>query len=198
MQSNKSSRITALAYLLISICTFQMIPAQTLVNSSFEGQPQEAFVPVGWTPCSSLTTPDIFPGVWGVTLDPAHGDSYMGLITRSDGSNESVGQRAPSILKKDRCYTFSIYIAASDTYAGFNDAVKCRIWLGSKSCQRRQLIFESQPLQNSYWNNQRIKFTPEMESSFIIIEAAFPKPEQNARGNILLDGMSKILPCDRT
>jgi len=198
MQSNKSFRLATFAFLMMSICKFELIPAQSLVNSSFEGQPQEAFVPVGWTPCSSLTTPDIFPGVWGVTLDPAHGNSYMGLITRSDGSNESVGQRLPSKLEKDRCYTFSIYIAASETYAGFNDAIKCRIWLGSNSCQRRQLIFESQSLKNSFWNNKRVKFTPEFESSFIIIEAAFPTPKQNARGNILLDGMSAILHCDRT
>ncbi len=172
--------------------------AQSFINPSFEGEPQEAFVPVGWTPCSPQTTPDIFPGVWGVNMDPAEGDTYLGLITRADGSNESIGQRIPITLEKDRCYTFSFFLNASDTYAGFNQAIQCRLWLGSSSCQREQLIFESEPISSPYWKKRSIRFYPDKKHKFLIIEAGFPTSDQKARGNILLDGLSQILPCDRT
>ena len=172
--------------------------AQSWVNPSFEATPQEAFTPVGWTPCSPETTPDIFPGVWGVTMDPADGSSYLGLITRSDGSNESIGQRIPILLEKDRCYTFSFFLSTADTYAGFNEPILCRIWLGDHSCQRNQLIFESDPLKTPYWNKKSVRFSPLYDAKFLIIEAGFPSSDQTARGNILLDGITSILPCDRT
>jgi len=192
-------RLVVIAVTLVLITSsHEMLYAQSWTNPSFEAEPQEAFVPVGWTPCSPQTTPDIFPGVWGVQIDPAQGKSYMGLITRSDGSNESVGQRIPLKLEKERCYFFSFFLSTADTYAGFNDPIRCRIWLGSSSCRREQLLFESAPLEEPDWEKIVVRFTPEIEGKFIIIEAGFPSPAQKARGNILVDGISPILPCDRT
>lgn len=185
-------------WLFILFCNSGYLVAQSFVNPSFEAEPQEAFVPVGWSPCSPQTTPDIFPGVWGVNMDPADGESYLGLITRSDGSNESIGQRIPIALEIDRCYSFSFFLTSSDTYAGFNQPIQCRIWLGSSSCRREQLIFESDPITSPYWQKQSIRFIPKTDHKFLIIEAGFPTAEQKARGNILLDGLSQILPCDRT
>ncbi len=172
--------------------------AQSWANPSFEGTPQEAFIPVGWTPCSPATTPDIFPGVWGVNRDPANGSSYVGLITRSDGSNESIGQRVPINLEKGKCYTMSFYLASSDSYAGFNEPIKCRVWLGRNSCQPQQLIFESNLLKDPNWKKETIRFIPEKNHRFLIFEAGYPSPSQSTRGNILLDGLSPIIPCDQT
>lgn len=172
--------------------------SQSWANPSFEGAPQEAFIPVGWSPCSSATTPDIFPGVWGVNRDPAEGSSFVGLITRSDGSNESIGQRVPIKLEKGKCYSISFYLATSDSYAGFNEPIKCRMWLGQNSCRPQQLIFESELLEDPAWMKRTIRFFPEESYEYLIIEAGFPSRSRKARGNILVDGLSMITPCDQT
>jgi len=182
---------------IVSLVSVALVPGQSFVNPSFEGEPQEAFVPVGWTPCTANTTPDIFPGVWGVNMDPADGATYMGLITRSDGSFESVGQRLPVVVEGGECYSFSFYLAKSDTYAGFNDPIRCRIWLGSSSCLREQLIFESDPLEDVDWRKEDIRFEADKDQQFLIIEAGFPTKLRKARGNMLIDGLSSIIRCDR-
>ncbi len=183
--------------ILVSCVSTVILPGQSFVNPSFEGEPQEAFVPVGWTPCAVNTTPDIFPGVWGVDMDAADGSTYMGLITRSDGSYESVGQRLPVVVEGGECYTFSFFLAKSDTYAGFNEAIRCRIWLGSSSCVREQLIFESDKLEDTDWRKEDIRFKAEKNHQFLIIEAAYPTKSRTARGNMLIDGLSSIIRCDR-
>ena len=58
----------------------------TILNSSFEGEPADATVPQGWMACQEGTTPDILPGYWGVYTYPANGDTYLGLITRGNGT----------------------------------------------------------------------------------------------------------------
>ena len=57
-----------------------------LENASFEDEPQDATMPQRWHSCKRGSTPDILPGFWGVYLEPYDGDSYVGLITRQDGS----------------------------------------------------------------------------------------------------------------
>ena len=64
-----------------------------LTNASFEGEPQDATVPTGWFACELGTTPDILPGFWGVYSESSEGETYLGLITREDGTFESIGQR---------------------------------------------------------------------------------------------------------
>ncbi|NJK84417.1 MAG: hypothetical protein HC912_12160 [Saprospiraceae bacterium] len=107
-----------------------------LSNTSFEGQPDDATIPVGWFACTPSTTPDILPGPWGVYQEATEGDTYMGLITRGDGTFESIGQRLPKAIKAKECYKFSLDLAHSDTYAGYSEPIKLRIWLGQQKCEK--------------------------------------------------------------
>lgn len=182
-------------FILIMLPVITM--GQQLVNSSFEGEPQDAFIPVGWHKCSPNTTPDILPGIWGVYKEAADGETFMGLITRSEGSFESIGQRMPLELEIDQCYKFSIFIAHSDTYAGFNDTIRFRIWGGEDKCRRTQLIYESDVIKHTNWKQYLIEFTPETELNYIIIEAAFPKGRDDKRGNIIFDRIDDIRKCDQ-
>ena len=93
-----------------------------LDNASFEGEPQDATTPVGWLPCERGTTPDILPGPWGVYQEASDGDTYVGLITRDDGTWESIGQRLKQTLQPKDCYTFFLDLAHSNTYAGIQFA----------------------------------------------------------------------------
>ena len=71
-----------------------------LNNASFEGVPQDATTPSGWQECELGTTPDILPGFWNVYTEASDGETFIGLITRDDGSFESIGQRLSSPLKE--------------------------------------------------------------------------------------------------
>ena len=169
-----------------------------LSNSSFEGEPRDATVPQGWMGCKEGTTPDILPGYWGVYNEPSDGDTYVGLITRANGTWESIGQRLSQALKKDECYTWSLDLAHSDTYSGYNGPLKLRIWASKTKCQKDQLIYESPLIEHLDWETYQVKFTATGEYRYILMEAFHSEDRFSYEGNILIDRLRGIKSCDRT
>ena len=168
-----------------------------LTNSSFEDTPADATVPKTWIPCEKGTTPDILPGFWGEYEEAQQGNTYVGLITRSDGSFESIGQKLSSSLTKDQCHTFKIQLAKGSTYAGFNKPLKLRIWVGNEICDKAQLIFTSMEITHSDWKSYIIEFTPKENYKYFRIEAFYKDGEFSYMGNILIDNISSIIKCNR-
>jgi len=166
----------------------------TLQNPSLEDTPSDAMIPFGWLMCADGTTPDILPGFWGVYNTPSDGSTFMGLITRPDGSFESVGQRLTPAMVSNECYKISLDLAHSNTYAAYNKPIQIRIWLGSKKCKKDQLIYESDIIKNGDWKRQHIDFTPDGNYKYIIFEAY---TKSITKGNILIDNISAIYKCDR-
>lgn len=180
--------------LLFSIGTY--LDAQIKINNSgFEDEPADARTPMGWFNCERGTTPDILPGVYGIYKESDEGNTYMGIITRADGSFESIGQRLSSKLKKESCYYFQLSLAQAEQYVGYEEPIKLRIWISSKKCGKDQLVFESPYIENAEWKNFNAKFTVDKTAKFIIIEAFHPV--EGTKGHILIDNMSYILPCLR-
>ncbi len=169
----------------------------TLVNPSFEDQPGDATTPQGWFVCENYTTPDILPGYWGVNNEPVDGDTFMGIITRQDGSFESIGQKMSQSMAKDYCYSFDIDLAHSKTYAGFNKPIKLRIWLGTSKSGRDQLIFESKFIDHAEWRTYTIDFTTKGTYRYIRIEAFYEEGDFSHKGNLLLDNMTVITRCNK-
>ncbi len=168
-----------------------------LDNASFEGPPSDATVPVGWLPCEPGTTPDILPGFWGVTLDPSDGDTYVGLITRGDGSWESICQRLPLSISSGTCYQFTIDLAYSRIYAGYNNPLQLRIWGGTSKCQKGQLLWESKRIESEDWETFPIQFTAEKRINYLILEAFHKEGRFSYRGNILIDHITPLKNCAR-
>ena len=168
-----------------------------LNNASFEGSPMDATVPVGWFPCESGTTPDILPGPWGVFTEASEGQTFVGLITREDGSWESIGQRLNKSLKVKECYSFSVDLAHSKTYAGYDQPVKLRIWGGLRKCEKSQLLFESRFIDNSEWETHKVSFSAKVPINYILIEAYYRSTSFSHRGNILVDNITPIKKCIR-
>ncbi len=198
----KPKKITAtmnLYSLFFTICmmTWGSTCAAQLIfnNPSFEDEPSDATVPMGWFPCEPGTTPDIGPGPWGIDLEAEEGETYVGLITRSDGTYEAIGQRFPDVLEKELCYTFKLSAAACDTYSGFNGRVKFRVWGGTKKCKRSQLLYESETIDYTEWKEHEINFTAEKKLKYVIIEAY--TDEGPIRGHILLDNITNITKCNK-
>ncbi len=190
-----------LLILLITILfNFQYVQGQIFLNnSSFEGIPMDASVPVGWFPCTDRTTPDILPGPWGVILEASEGETFVGLITREDGSYESIGQRLKSPLMPNECYLFSLDIGHSNSYAGrrYANPLKLRIYIGPSRASKDQLIYESDFIEEEDWTKVAVKFTPKSKAYFIRLEAFYAEGPFSYRGNILIDNISSIRRCIR-
>lgn len=190
---------TYINYFLICFlsCFGGAVYGQSMVpNPSFEDEPIDATTPVGWYPCAPATTPDILPGYWGVYNEPSDGDSFVGLITRQDGSHESIAAAFDKPLYKGSCYKTSIDLAHSKTYAGFNKALSIRVWLGTEKCQKKQMIYKSPLITHPEWQTYEIKFTAEMEAKYILIEAFFREGHFTHKANILLDNLTTIRLCE--
>ncbi len=169
-----------------------------LANSSFEGEPRDATVPQGWMACKEGTTPDILPGYWGVYNEPSDGDTYVGLITRQNNTWESIGQRLTVTLEKGSCYSWSLDLAHSDTYSGYNGPLKLRIWVSKLKCQKDQLIYESPLIGHLDWQSYQFKFTPNSDYRYILLEAFHSEEPFEYKGNILIDRLRPIQSCDKT
>jgi len=172
----------------------------TLRNASFEGESRDATVPVGWFPCEAGTTPDIMSGngkVWSVRVEPAEGDTYVGLITREDGTFESIGQRLSGPLQPRECYQFTLQLAHSPTYATFNGPLKLRIWGGSSKCARDQLLLETPFISEAEWQTFEIDVVPKQALHYMLLEAHYREGKFSYRGNILIDAFSPIVKCSR-
>ena len=177
-------KFNALFYALILVNVLPLHAQTNLINPSFEGEPQDATVPVAWHACALGTTPDILPGVWGVYTEPSDGDTFVGLITRDDGSWESIGQRLTSPLKSGDCYTFSIDLAHSKTYSGYNEPIKLRVWGGNTKCDKNQLLLETDFVDHSNWKTYHLKFSTREEIRYLIFEAYYKEGPFSRRGNI--------------
>lgn len=184
-----------LVLLSLSTATGQL---PRLMNSSFEGEPRDATIPRGWYKCTEGTTPDILPGPWGVYQEPVDGSSYLGLITRENGTWESIGQKISDVLKAGDCYYLTVQLARSDTYMGYDKAVKMRIWGGAGKCGRDQLLVETDFIEHTEWREYIFEFTPDEDIRYIIIEAYYTDPPFEHPGNLLIDDLSHIRPCGRT
>ncbi|MEM9992172.1 MAG: hypothetical protein AAF738_10435, partial [Bacteroidota bacterium] len=169
----------------------------SLTNASFEGDPQDATVPVGWFPCVARTTPDILPGFWGVYNEASEGETYIGLITRNNGTWEAIGQRFSVPLQPKNCYIFSIDLAHSKTYAGYNKPLKLRIWGGAERCGQHQLIAETDLVKHRDWETYRFKVFPEKAINYILLEAFYKEGSFQRNGNILIDNISTFTLCPR-
>lgn len=182
---------------LFSILFTLTLNAQTyLTNRSFEDNTANTLLPTDWATCVEGSTPDIQPGKWGITKAAQDGINYLGLITRENGSYESIGQKLNSPLDANSCFTFSIYLARSDNYASYNLPLRLKIW-GSKSfCGKDQLLVSTKAIKNTQWAKYDFQIYTKEKVHFLLFEASkAPGITIAYRGNILLDNISEIKPC---
>ena len=184
-----------------------------LINPGFEDEPKASSVPFGWENCGprGQTPPDVHPtGTFGVTHEPFRGNSYVGMVVRSDGTNESIGQFLYSPLVKGQCYKFGIRLARSEDYYSpdppqpssqrYTTPILLRIWGGSKACKKEELLAFSPSIIDSDWKYYDFVFSPKKDNySFFILEAYYDVPViKPYNGNILLDEATNIIHmnCD--
>lgn len=197
VQRRHSMKYLTIAWIILG--SISSVFAQIrLENPSFEGIPKDATTPDGWDACGLYSTPDILPGHWGVNREPKDGKSFMGLITREDNTWEYIGQRLNSDITANECYTFHCNIARSPTYAGYNQPIKLKIWAGSSSCEKEQLLAQTEPVTHYDWKTYDFLFFPKKNYQFIIVEAYYVEGTVIPyRGNLIIDNCSPIEVCER-
>lgn len=176
-------------------------PSGTLIpfrNPSFEDAPRASASPAGWQSYTPGSTPDILPGAWGLDIPAQEGRTCLGLITREDGTSEDVSQGLQESLKNGFCYKFSIFLAHSPKYVGYNNPIRIRIWGSAKRGGKEQLLASSPLIDHSDWRNYKFQFIPTGDIRFITFEAYFaPGASFKYKGNILMDNCSAIEKCNR-
>ena len=187
-------KLILIALMALAHMTYSQI---YLENASFEGDPQDATVPVGWHPCEAGTTPDILPGPWGVYTEPSDGETFVGVITREDGSFESIGQRLKVPMKAKECYTLKLDLAHSETYSGYDKPLKVRIWGCQTKCAKDQLLAETNFIDHTDWETYEFQFFAKKTLNYILIEAHYTDSSFSYRGNVLIDNIMPIKKCIR-
>lgn len=194
MQRRSNSLSYFLTLSLLFICTSGK-GQKLMKNPSFEDEPADATMPSDWFSCNRGTTPDILPGYWGVYTRPSDGQSYIGLITREDGSYEAIGQRLLNPLVEGECYEMSVDLSYSDVYAGYNSTIKLKVYLGEKKCKRDQEVYASPIIKSEQWQTFKFSFTPNNDMSYILI-VAYDDSGKKA-GNMLIDHLTQPGSCRR-
>ena len=193
-----------------------------LRNPSFEDLPRMGTIsgpPIkGWHDCASSmfpeeSPPDIHPvhnAAWGITLKAVDGETYLGLVTRYNGSYESVSQLLNSSLVPGKCYSFSGYLNQSDIYQSdtrrtmntkklenFIEPAELLIWGGTVFCEKEELLAKSGGVINHEWKLYEFTLSPKIQISSITIEAFYEWPATTpTNGHILVDGLSPIIEID--
>ncbi|MEZ4919272.1 MAG: carbohydrate binding domain-containing protein [Saprospiraceae bacterium] len=200
-----------IATLFLTLCCLLVLASSAsaqgenmLQNPSFEDERQCCKTPSGWRSCgpNSETQPDIQPGAFGVYLPPQHGESYLGMVVRNDGTTESVLQELRDPMKKGHTYKLSTWAAKSNELVSYNRKVMdfskyegpviLKIYGGNLGCQKYTLLATSIPIENKIWENYNFMFTIEdFDFSNIIFEVSHVSTSQEYyNGNLLLDNCS--------
>jgi len=208
--------------LLLSTSLNAQIPIE-FKNPSFEGKPTVGSVKVDtylkeWIDCGHLEFPDessfdIQPGFFEVEIKTLEGESFVGLVTRENGSYESLCQELDVYLIQDSIYQFSIYLAKSEEYKSITPAsIKAsndqpyrngkneielmsfagntilRVWGGTNKCSKEVLLFNSEEIDHDEWRQYDIEFiAPSNDIKFLSFEAYYPDDSIFTRGNLMID-----------
>lgn len=170
-------------------------------NPSFEGPKGINKSPPGWLGCHSLSTPDTQPGYWGVTKTPSHGNSYLSLVVRGNkgpyaNTTEDIQTNLMLPLQQGECYNLSIDLAISENgghligggvWLSYYNPAFLKIWGGFADCVKSELLWASDPIDNTQWETYEFTISPQDSSyDYLILEAAYTSLPKYF-GNILID-----------
>lgn len=201
------------SYLSVLLFQFLVSYGQEVIalrNPSMESLPGPAKTPNFWHFCGppQETPPDVHPsGAFGVQKKAAHGQTYLGLVVRDNGTTEKISQRLTSPLTKEKTYRFQCYTARPDVYRSlsrstmlpdsFTRAVRLRLW-GVKHCEKVLLLGETELITHSDWTLTYFEFTPKEEIQGIMLEAWYGNSEDQAyNGGVFIDLASPIYEVEK-
>ncbi len=211
MEILKSEPMKSAVIIMFLSCVgnFQVFAQEvfTLKNASFEDdKPTHSTVPGGWLDLGAPgeTPPDIQPGSFGVNLPARDGKTYLGLTVRDNNTWEGVGQRLDGFLKKDSIYTFSVWLARSNSFlsmsrttgqeAKYNNPTILKIWGVNTETREEELLAESIAISHSQWTSFTFILQPTVaDFDEIDLMAYYAPGYEKTNGNLLIDNCSAIV-----
>ena len=175
-------------------------PPLNFQNPSFEGPVGAGITPTPWTECMLLPggspqTPDTQPGEWGVTLPPANGSSYVGLVHEpSAGWQEGAAEPLAIPLVAGTSYSFTLDLAnSSSTGGGISPGcAECQIWGGFSACDTASLLWHSGNITPyDTWQLDTATFIPTQSYTWIMFRVN--SLGCSAQPYILLDNLGEIV-----
>lgn len=206
--------------LIISLLLFACpAPSQDkpiyLLNPSFEGMPAAGTLnsPMlfGWQNCGQEgeTPPDVHAkpkngnSLFGVTQEPFHGNTFLGMVVRDNNTWESISQKLEHPLQPGKCYELSIYLCRSKQYQSLSRLTNnpmnlatpatLRLWAGRQPCAREEILASSPLITNTHWVKYRFEFEVHDVYSCLTFEAFYETPDDLYNGNLLLDNISPLM-----
>jgi hypothetical protein len=180
-------------------------PENLLFNGSFEadGVPSTSMVPLGWYNGSIAgQSPTDLHGnntdFFKVNRQAADGELFVGMVTRSNGTWESLGQLLPIAMQKDSTYTFSLYLSMSPDFSSitqkrgrrehFAHSVILRVWGKSERMAGKFLLAETPSVDHFDWKKYEMTFVTTHDFKAIILEVYYKNDLlEPYNGNILVD-----------
>ncbi len=186
-----------------------MVAQDTLFlnNPSFEApKPAHSTLPYGWLDAGeeAQSLPDIQPGYFGVSLKPHDGKTYLGLVTREDGTREAVAQQLNGYLTKDSTYSFNIWLARSNSLYSFTmpkmiekhfkSPTILKIFGYNTASGNAELLAESTAIGHSKWLQYSFELVPTVDNfNMIELVAYYVTEDEKTNGNLMLDQCSHII-----
>jgi len=179
-----------------------------LENPSFEDTPRAGKVPQDWINCgpSEQTPPDVHPNdlppyhFFGVNMRPDEGWTYLGMVARDNGTQESVSQKLSAPLQANVDYLFSIVLARSEIYysgprgeVDFTKPIVLRIWGGNEPCGTEELLAFTTPVEDPLWLEYVFTLSPTQNWDYLTFEAYY-EGDKPYNGHLLLDNCSELVP----
>ncbi len=176
-------------------------------NPSFEDRPDFGKPPAGWFYCGKIgeTPPDVHPGeFYGVNTPPKDGQTYVGMVTRDNGTAEQLGQRLEEPIVPGQCYAFRIFAARSEKYlsvsrktgqpAQYTLPLKLAILGAYRHCEPSAVLALSKAVMETEWQAFDFILQPSEAFDYLILSATSATGDAY-NGNILIDAASPLIPC---
>jgi hypothetical protein len=138
-------------------------------------------------------------------MQPYDGIRYLGMVTRADGTFEWASQQLTSPLLKGKTYQFQLYVAQASEYLSqtkddnhfldFDTPCSLQIVGTNSECDIYETLAETEGITSKQWQKIIVRFTPSKNYSHLQIQARY-STKTPARGNLLVDNVSDILPLD--
>jgi hypothetical protein len=175
-----------------------------LENPSFESNPEASVTPEEWESFGPKgeSEPDTQPGAFECEKPAYHGNTYLGMVVRDNGTKEAVCQKLSDILGAGKSYGFGIWLAKSDTYmskssttgmpANYDEPCVLRVWAIDKEHDKIEELGNTKLVNHTDWQLYEFTFTPKQPCDRIMLEVDFKDGKNFYNGNILVDDISEI------
>lgn len=178
--------------------------SEYFLNPSFEDIPRQNHQPQGWLDCSfqDESPVDVHGSdteFFGVKEFAAEGETFLGMVTRDNGTYEGVSAKLKQPLQADSLYKLTIWVNQAETYqsisrtsdqiVNYNSPVRLEIWAGPDYCEMTTLFEEYEVHDIGIWTEVTFYFTPDKSYKFLGFYARHIDEYADTNGNLLLDAI---------